>query len=130
MKLTDVERILSSSSQEDWIIDDDTGSFTYKNDLNLRIERQDYALTLPFNETWATNHPDPEARKVNYTVKYNNSFVTRETLVSIDGGRATLPMPDVKTKKVISKEDFNFANIVNINGNIGKYIKASSLQVK
>ena len=42
MQLNDLKKILATSSQDEWIVDDETGSFTYKNDLNLRIERAEY----------------------------------------------------------------------------------------
>ncbi len=53
----EVKNILEQSSQDDWIVDDETGSFTYKNDLNLHIKRADYARYKWFNEPWAVCHP-------------------------------------------------------------------------
>lgn len=124
-----VNDILANSSQDEWIVDDETGSFTYKEDLNLRIERESYDARRKFNEDWATKHPDTEAIAVNYTVKYGSSFVARETLVSVDGGRATLPMPDVKTKKTVSQEDMNFTKIVDVSGRTDEYLKRSGLEI-
>lgn len=125
-----VNDILANSAQDEWIVDDETGSFTYKEDLNLRIEREPYDLRRNFNEEWATKHPDTEAKTVNYTIKYGSSFVARETLVSVDGGRAILPMPDVETKKNVSQEDMNFTRIVDINGKADEYLKKSGLKIK
>ncbi len=42
MNADEVKKILAQSSQHDWIVDAETGSFTYKNDLNLHIKRADY----------------------------------------------------------------------------------------
>ena len=42
MNADEVTRILAQSSQNDWIVDDETGAFTYKNDLALHIKRADY----------------------------------------------------------------------------------------
>ncbi len=104
--------------------------FTYKNDLSLRIERADYDKSNNFNEDWATKHPDSQAKSVEYTVKYGSSFVARETLVSVDRGRATLPMPDVKTKKIVSSYDMNFAKIVDVGDRTDEYIERSGLTVQ
>src|SRR5690554_7441784 len=93
MKLDDVKKILSTSTKDEWIVDDESGSFTYKNDLNLHIERADYETYREFDEPWAKSHPDPKAVAVDYVVKYGSSFVDKHTLVSVDGHRATLPMP-------------------------------------
>jgi len=125
-----INGILATSSQDEWIVDDETGSFTYKEDLNLRIERASYKNSRKFNEDWATKHPDSEANAVDNTVKYGSSFVSRKTLVSVDGGRATLPTPDMKTKKTVSKEDMNFAKIVDVSDRTDEYINRSGLTIK
>lgn len=130
MKLTEVEKILKESSQKDWIVDDETGSFTYKEDLNLRIERADYDTYSDFNEEWATSHPDKSAKKVDYTVKYGQSFVDRKNLVSVDGHRATLPMTESAISKNVSSEDVNFAKIIDTSSNVDEYIKRSGLTIK
>lgn len=130
MKLEKVKSILAKSSQEDWIVDDESGSFTYKEDLNLRIERSDFDTYRSFNEPWATNHPDSSAKAEDYTVKYGSSFVEKFTLVSVDGHRATLPMPESRDSEFVSKEDVNFAKIVDIGGRVDEYLKRSRLKVK
>lgn len=127
MKLEQVKRILSESNQDDWIIDDESGSFTYKDDLNLHIERATYETYRDFNEAWATSHPDPKAVAVEYTVKYGSSFVDKKTLVSVDGHRATLPMPKSATDLHVKKSDVNFAKIVDVGGNVDEYLNRARL---
>lgn len=70
MNADEVTRILAQSSQNDWIVDDETGAFTYKNDLALHIKRADYDDYNSFNEPWAVRHPDSNACSVEYTVHY------------------------------------------------------------
>ncbi len=130
MNLEDIQKILATSSQDEWIVDDESGSFTYKNDLNLRIERADFDTYRSFNEPWATNHPDSSAMAEDFTVKYGGSFVDKHTLVSVDGHRATLPMPESAGSEYVSKEDVNFAKIVDIGGRVDKYLRRSKLKVK
>lgn len=130
MNADEVKKILEQSSQNDWIVDDETGSFTYKNDLELHIMRADYDDYDSFNESWAVSHPDKNACSVKYTVKYGSSFVDRKTLVSVDGHRATLPMPASATDLTVSRADVNFAKIVNIGDSVDEYLRRSKLEVK
>ena len=129
MKLSEVEKILAESSQDDWIVDDESGSFTYKDDLNLHIQRADYSSFREFNEPWATSHPDPKAVAVEYVVKYGSSFVDKHTLVSVDGHRAKLPMPKSISDLRVDASDVNFAKIVNIGGRVDEYLERSQLKV-
>jgi hypothetical protein len=127
MKLTEVQEILAKSSQDDWIVDDESGSFTYKNDLNLHIDRADFDSYREFNEPWATSHPDPHAVAVEYAVKYGPAFVHKYTLVSVDGHRATLPMPKSINDLHVPASDVNFAKIVNIGDRVDEYLNRSQL---
>ena len=130
MKLSDVKEILAKSSQDDWIVDDESGSFTYKEDLNLHIERAPYEDYRDFNEKWATSHADKKAVAVEYTVKYGSSFVDKQTLVSVDGHRATLPMPKSATNLSVKASDVNFAKIVDVGNRVDEYLKRAKLQVE
>ena len=130
MKLNDVEEILSRSSKDDWIVDDVSGSFTYKYDLNLHIERNDFDNYRPFHEEWATKHADPSATAVEYTVKYGTSFVEHHTLVSVDGFRAILPMPKGINDLSVKASKVNFAKIVDVGDSVDKYINLSGLHVE
>ncbi len=131
MNYEQAKKILTESDQKDWIVDDETGSFTYKKDLNLHIQRADFESYRPFNEPWATNHPDPSALAIEYTVKYGESYVDKYTLVSVDGHRAELPMPKAINNPVVRKDDVNFAKIVSTGGDrVDEYLKRSKLEVK
>ncbi|WP_124430076.1 hypothetical protein [Pseudomonas sp. R2-37-08W] len=129
MKLDDVKKILATSPQDDWVIDDESGSFTYKNDLNLHIERADYETYRDFDEPWAKSHPDPKAVAVEYVVKYGSSFVEKHMLVSVDGHRATLPMPKSMNDLRVRASDANFARIVDIGDRVDEYLQRSNIKV-
>ena len=129
MKLDDVKKILATSTENDWIVDDESGSFTYKHDLNLHIERADYETYRDFNEPWAKSHPDSEAMAVEYVVKYGSSFVDKQVLVSVDGHRATLPMPKSRDDLRVTQSDVNFAKIVDVGRRIDEYLRRSKIQV-
>ena len=120
MEYSEVESILETSKKDDWIVNDGLGAFTYKKDLNLRIERSDN--DREFNEPWATNFPDKNARAVNYRVFYNNSFVDEKMLVAVDGFRATLPLPRSAQDLSVNKKDENFARIVDVGNQFDSYM--------
>lgn len=130
MEFDEVQKILSHSSQDEWIVDDESGSFTYKKDLNLHIDRADYESYRNFNEPWATSHPDQNAFAVDYVVKYGSSFVDKRMLVSVDGHRATLPLPKSLEDLRVKASDVNFAKIVDIGHRVDEYIKRSGLKVE
>ena len=129
MKIEEVKSILKNSTQNNWIVDDETGSFTYKDDLNLHIERAVFENYRDFNEPWAISHPDPKAVAVEYIVKYGSSFVDRQTLISVDGHRATLPMPKSTEDLRVSASEVNFARIVDVGGRVDEYLQRSNIKV-
>lgn len=128
MDHTTIVAILSKSSPDEWLRHDDQGSFTYKADADLHIEREAYDLQDTFNESWAVNHPDKTAHRVYYRVMYNSSLIERKLLVSVDGGRATLPLPDRKSLEVFLA-DVNFARIVDVADATDEYIERAKLKV-
>lgn len=130
MNYNDVMEILKNSSQSDWIFDDSKGSYTYRDDLNLRIQRKeiDFNLDKFAGEDWATKHPDSVAYKSIYEIYYNSSYVERKTLVLVDGLRATLPMPTINTNQ-IPADEYKFAQIVDHGGRLDEYIERAQLQV-
>lgn len=125
-----IDKILYESSQEDWIIDDELGVFTYKNDVSLCIEKAELDTHIDFNESWATNHPDKKATVTTYIIKYNRNFIERKTLVNVDGYRATLPMPKSIDDLVVTKEQVNFAKIVNIGNRVEEYLSRSDIRIE
>jgi len=131
MNFDELKNILATTSQDDWIIDDESGSFTYKKDLNLHIQRADYDADRKFFEPWATKHHDPKAVVVEYIVKYGAAVVDRRMLVSVDGRRATLPMPKAVDDLRVSSSEVNFARIINLRTDdpVGEYLRHSNIKV-
>lgn len=67
-----------------------------------------------FGEKWATGYPDSLAYKITCDVYYGETHIQERTLVCVDGFRAIMPMPDVKTFKTVKRQDYSFACIVNL----------------
>lgn len=125
------EMVLSNSFDK-WVYFDEYGEYVLKSDVNLRIVRKDIDFDNDIfdGEDWATKHPDSKAYKIFFSVFYNNSRIDDFMLVAVDGMRATIPMPRVNTT-VISKEDYQFAQAVNIDGKrLDEYIQRSGLSVE
>lgn len=129
MNASEVEKILATSTKDEWIVDDESGSFTYKNDLNLRIERADYETYEDFDEPWAKAHADNRAFAIYFTVKYGSSFVDKRRLVSVDGHRATLPMPKSLDDLRVTDSQVNFARIVDLGDRVDEYLDRSKIEV-
>ncbi|MEH6642796.1 hypothetical protein [Vreelandella glaciei] len=123
--------IIYNSDKSDWLFSDEKGVYTYKPDLHVRIERReiDHDFDRFTGEEWATNHPDSTAFKVIYELYYGASFVELILMVSVDGHRATLPLPDRKTLS-ISERQYKFAKIVDQLGTLDDYLRRAGLKVR
>ncbi len=123
--------IIDESERDDWLFSDERGVYTFKHNLNVRIQRReiDHEWDKFTDEDWATKHPDPTAYRVTYEIYYGASFVKEVLMVSVDGHRATLPLPDRNTLKV-SAQDYRFAQIVDQLGTLEEYMRRSGLEVE
>ena len=102
---------------------------TYIPDHKVTIKWDSYEEYEPFREEWATNHPDSDARSVNYYLFYGETLIKKFELVYVDGYRALLPMPNYETKH-ISRTDYQFSCLVNSSIKIlNEYIARSKLVV-
>lgn len=124
-------KIIEESNREDWIQNDVDGvcETVYKEDLNLRFIDDTSYNRGDFNEKWATRHPDPHATKHDIRLYYGQSCFASIPVVSVDGGRASIPYPDRKTCE-ISPRDYKIAQIAVMgNSQLDEYIKSSRLTV-
>jgi hypothetical protein len=119
--------LVRHSKPQDWLYNDDKGVHTFKADLNVRIERRQEKTA--FSEPWAVRHPDPSASLWTYDIFFGGSPVYVFKIVSVDGHRADLPLPDPKTK-VISRKDYELARAIDWLGTLDEYIVRSGLTVE
>jgi hypothetical protein len=131
MKYNDLKNIILSSNREDWLFNDERGIYTYKNDLNIWIQRKDIDFDRDkfVGEDWATKHPDPNAYREIYEIYYSSSFIEEKMLVSVDGFRASLPLPKIGTNKV-KNEDYQFAKIVDQINSLDEYMDRAQLEIE
>lgn len=126
MNLFEIRDILRTTSASNWVHSPKLGSYTFTEDPLLRIQKRD--SDEEFHEGWLTRFPDANAFKAIYDVYYYDSWVKTVTLVSVDGGRATIPMPTSSTSNEIDLEEYYFAKIVSPD-NLDEYIRRAGFTV-
>lgn len=126
MNLYQIRNILRTTSASNWIHSPELGAYTYSEEPQLRIQKRD--SDPPFRERWVTVFPDQNAVKEVFDVYYNSSWIKTVTLVNVDGGRATIPMPTSPTSNEIELEDYIFARIV-CPENLDEYIRRAGFTV-
>lgn len=129
MTYTELMTTIRESDVEDWRHSDIQGIFTHRLDLDIRIERcEPLEHELDFKEEWANCHPDSSASRCYFDIFYRSSWVETFMLVSVDGHRATLPLPKAGTKTV-SVDAYRLAAQVDTDGTLDEYMQRSGLEV-
>ncbi|MBG2836747.1 hypothetical protein [Proteus terrae] len=82
-----------------------------------------------FTENWANIHPDPHAIGYWYDLYYDGAFLDRFILVSVDGGRANIPPPDLRTN-TIKLFNYHIGKIHDSMNTLDEYISRSGLTVE
>ncbi len=82
-----------------------------------------------FQEKWANKYPDPSASSYWYGLSYDGVLIERFILVSVDGARAELPLPDVNTLEV-KPLTYKVAQIFDESNTLAEYMHRSGLTVK
>ena len=117
MNYTELFSIIRDSATKDWTTSeyDDCEEHTFKKDLNIHlIECCDDTEKDECNEQWAKQFADSNAYYKYVMVMYGASIVEKVKLVSVDGYKATVPIPT--DGKKVSRQDYDIAR-VGISGN-------------
>jgi hypothetical protein len=107
-----------------------------KRDVNLRLVvnyLDEGKQCDDFHEEWANRHPDRHATGYWCEIYYGATHVARTILVSVDGGRAMLPLPrqrglDEKITEVLPS-DYRIAQIFDSLGSLDEYMARSGLSL-
>lgn len=125
--VSDIISIVENSISDDWFINQDYDRI-FRANPNIKIVTCEFEERNSYYEEWATGHPDSNAYLYEYSLYYNSSLIKRYNLVSVDGGRATLPIPRLGTN-IITRKDYRIALIIN-EGEVLEYIHRSGLVVE
>ena len=106
----EVMATIAASSKEDWLTSANERHWTYKGDLNIRLEQHTDSGT--FSEPWALRFAGDAPKPFIFTIYYGTSFVKDVHMVAVDGGRAYRPYPKSSTDLVITDWEYKFAQIV------------------
>ena len=123
----------TTDPRNDWhgITKNWSSEYFLKEDPRLRYRAKlidDGVQNENFVEEWANRHPDSKATGYWYDLIYDGAFIDRNILVSVDGGRASIPPPRAGTS-VISRTDYHFAMVHDTLGTLDEYIGRSGLEV-
>lgn len=100
-----------------------------KEDINLRIVsglEADDIQQDDFREQWANDFPDSSARGYFYNLYYGSTLLHRFILASVDGARASLPVPQIGTMDV-TQAQWKVAEIFDGLNTLHKYAKQAGM---
>lgn len=129
MTYDEMKALIEDSTKGYWLHDDGMRVFTFKQDLNIRIQEVSDQSGERFEEEWATKHSDPSARRYYYDLYYGASFVERFYFVSVDGGRATIPLPQSATELVINRWQYTIAQVIDTTNTLDSYLGRCGISV-
>ena len=132
-----MEKICGSKA-DDWVHLTEAGVHTFRQDLDIRIERiaadDASAVSLSddvrfaFSQTLRQQVFGAGSQPVCYQICYGCSPVERFVLVAVDGGNARLPVPDSHTNAV-ARKDYEIAKAIDYLGTLDNYIKHANLTI-
>ena len=139
----EVMATIAASSKDDWVKDDSGKHFTYKRDLNIRLEdstdkvqrERRKSLKEPWAENVGVGHPAEDA---GFTIYYGNSFVRHVGMVAVDEYRGYIPYPkrdlNLTTReetRTITDWEYKFARIVQPpQDDLDYYLNQAGIKVK
>lgn len=98
--------------------------------LRIRVRWDDEGVHVKdFKEPWANKHPDPSANSYWYNLSYDGALIDRFILVSVDGARAELPLPDRNTLEV-DPLIYKIAEVFDSLSTLEEYMRRFGLSVK
>ena len=103
-----------------------------KEDPRLRIRvsyDEDGIVVKDFSESWATTFSNSTASSYWFDLSYEGALIERFILVSVDDGRAKLPMPDPGTREA-DPLNYKVAQIFDEHNTLDEYMGRAGLAVK
>lgn len=110
--LENIHKKIMESEASDWKFSDIDRIYIYKKDTNLTIRREGLENSRPFGEVWVKKFADPNGHTDEHMIFYVNTPIERIYLVSIYGGRCSIPYPNLK-KMTITAYQYKLGKIIN-----------------
>lgn len=126
MTTNDIRRIVYESEPEDWDYQDSDGLYTFRGNVNLRLEDEDYQNRVDFDEPWVRKYSNPTAYRRTISIYYNSTLIDKETIIQADEYRVFIPIP-TPTSHTITSDQYQLGKIINyskeIDGPRGDHIE-------
>lgn len=90
-ELGEIRSNVEESNPGEWIPFPDMGTWTYRDEVELRIQRYEQ-LDSNFQEPW-TQHLQATSQSYGYVIYYSDSPVEYHEIASVDNFRAHIPLP-------------------------------------
>lgn len=126
--------ILQSNPMIDWESHTSNQTVEFYNKTNplLRINysyADDQIICSDFKEGWANKHISSKASSFGVNIKFNNHQIGYEIFVTVDGGRASLPLPNNRTQRTISEQQYKIGEILDVESypSIDEYLLHSEI---
>jgi hypothetical protein len=124
--------VVTNSIPGDWDVNfsQDAEIAVYKNDPLLRIETRhtpEFVHNDDFHEKWANKFLDPHATSYYYHLYLGATRLKEFILVSVDGGRALLPLPKYPTNLSVEPIRYKIALIFDRFDSCDEYMKRAGL---
>jgi hypothetical protein len=127
--------INNSDSNGDWL-DSDPGGWrklkVFKRNTNLRFEMNYDGVGVQkesFKEEWANRFPASDATGYWCDLHYGSTVLMRFILVSVDGGRALLPVPKSRIDLAVNALNYRVAKIHD-SGSLDQYMRIAGLHLE
>ncbi len=132
LSTSEILDVVKDSHPDDWDVhfSQDTEIAVFKNDPALRIEfkhTEESVHEEDFYENWANKFPDPHATSYYYYLYYGSTRLKEFILVSVDGGRALLPLPKSVLDLSVEPIRYKIAKIFDRFGSCNEYMKRAGL---
>jgi len=132
LSTSEILEVVKNSNPDDWEIhfSQDTEIAIFKNEPALRIEIQhdnEAVHNFDFHEDWANKFPDPHATSYYYYLYYGSTRLKEFILVSVDGGRAILPLPSSAFDLSVDPLRYKIAKIFDRFNTCNEYMKRAGL---
>ena len=128
----EILEVVQNSSPDDWDVNfsQDAEIAVFKKNPSLRIETRhtdEFVHNDDFHEKWANKFPDPHATSYYYHVYLGATRLKEFILVSVDGGRALLPLPKYAMDLSVEPLRYKIALIFDQLGSCDEYMKRAGL---
>ena len=99
--------------------------------LRLRVRWDDTGIhDKSFNEPWAISQSDQTATSYWYDLYYDSGLIDRFILVSVDAGKANLPLPAESTKLEVDPLSYKVAQVFDKHNTLDEYMNKVGFSVE